>query len=328
MTLSRKQFLTLAGAAALIRPGLRPSKAQAQGQATIMSRIKYATLGAPDLAAVEEAYTKWLGHTVVERSTVSEEMANSWGTPNTAGRPFVLMRPMTGEDVMIRAVETEPSPGYAPMRTLGWTSFEIIVNDVDDLHTRLVDGSPFKHIGGPENLAGGSTIRASQYIGPAGEVLYFNCETGDRDASNLPPPGDDVGRTNIVILASKDLDVTMPIYRETFGLGQGFVMPTPNKIVAEAQELGDDAMFRLGFITMRERGNAIHFDEYTDGSDLRQTADGMLPQACAMVTFNVDSLDAVNADFIAEPITEYGGMRSAVFKGPAGELVELIEADR
>lgn len=324
MTLSRKQFLTLAGAAALVRPSLL----QAQAQATIMSRIKYATLGAPDLAAVESAYTTYLGHTVVERSTVSETMATSWGTPNMVGRPFVLMRPMTGENVMIRAVETEATPGYKAMTTLGWNAFEIIVNDTDDLHTRLMDGSPFEHIGGPANLGGGSTIRASQYIGPAGEVLYFNSETGDREKSNLPLPGDDVGRTNIVILASKDLDETMPIYRAAFGLGQGFVMPTPNQLVAEAQELEEGAMFRLGFITLRERGNAIHFDEYTDGSAPRQASEGMLPQACAMVSFNVDNLDAVGADFVAEPITEYGGMRSAVFKGPAGELVELIEADR
>ncbi|MBT4740863.1 MAG: hypothetical protein HOO09_10805, partial [Rhodospirillaceae bacterium] len=120
----------------------------------------------------------------------------------------------------------------------------------------------------------------------------------------------------------------VPVYRKAFGLGQGFVMPSANHLVAEAQGLGDDAKFRLGFITLRERGNAIHFDEYTDGSAPRQTADGMLPQACAMVSFNVDNLDAVDADFVSEPITEYGGMRSAVFKGPAGELTELIEADR
>ncbi|MGB1876828.1 MAG: VOC family protein [Rhodospirillaceae bacterium] len=324
MTLSRKQFLSLIGAAAMVRPGT----VNAQAPATIMSRIKYATLGAPDLDAVEQAYTKWLGHTVVERSTVSQRMANSWGTPKMAGRPFVLMRPMTGEDVMIRAVETDALPGYKAMTTLGWNAFEIIVNDPDDLHRRLMEGSPFEHIGGPANLGGGSTIRAAQYIGPAGEVLYFNSETGDREKSNLPLPGEDVGRTNIVILASKDLDETMPIYRAAFGLGQGFVMPTSNKLVAEAQELEDGAMFRLGFITLRERGNAIHFDEYTDGSAPRPATDGMLPQACAMVSFNVDNLDAVDADFVAEPITEYGGMRSAVFKGPAGELVELIEADR
>ncbi|MGY8962210.1 MAG: VOC family protein [Rhodospirillales bacterium] len=324
MTLSRKEFLALVGASALVSPRLL----QAQAPTTIMSRIKYATLGAPDLDAVENAYTTHLGHTVVERSAVSETMATSWGTPNMAGRPFVLMRPMTGENVMIRAIETEAIPGYKAMTTLGWNAFEIIVNNTDDLHKRLMDGSPFEHIGGPENLGGGSTIRASQYIGPAGEVLYFNSETGDRGKSNLPLPGDDVGRTNIVILASKNLGKTMAIYRAAFGLGQGFVMPTPNKLVAEAQGLEAGAMFRLGFITLRERGNAIHFDEYTDSSAPRQAAKGMLPQACAMVSFNVDNLDAVDADFVADPITEYGGMRSAVFKGPAGELVELIEADR
>lgn len=325
MTLSRKHFLTLAGAAALA-----PKIPFAQDSAPMLSRIKYATIGAPSVDAVERYYTTWLGHTVVEKSTVSQPMANSWGAPNAAGRPFVLMQPATGEDVMIRAVEIEPVDGYRAMTTAGWNAFEIIVNDVDDLHSRL-ETSAFRHIGGPENLGGGtSSIRASQYVGPAEEVLYFNCETGDRSASNLPDPGDDVGRTNIVILASSDVNETMNFYRSTFGLGQGFVMPTPIGVIARAQELPEDTTYQLGFITLRERGNAIEFDQYPDTSDTgpRPRASGHLPQGNAMVTFNVDDLSAVAADFFSAPITEYGGRRSATFAGPAGELVELVEEAR
>ncbi len=47
-----------------------------------------------------------------------------------------------------------------------------------------------------------------------------------------------------------------------------------------------------------------------------------------MITFNVDSLDGVDVEYVSDPITEYGGKRSAVFVGPAGELVELIEDPR
>ncbi len=329
MTLSRKQFLSLtlagAGAAALVRPGF----AAAQDNPPNISRIKYVTIGAPDVAAVEAAYTGWLGHTVVERSTVSETMALSWGTPNQAGRPFVLMQPMTGEDVMVRAVETEALDGFMPKRNIGWTAFEIIVNDVDDLHARLIDGSPFEHIGGPANLGGGtSSIRASQYVGPAGEVLYFNCETGDRSQSGLPDPGEDVGRANIVILASHDVAETMQVYRDLFGKGQGFARPQPIGVVAKMQGLPADHTYVLGFNGLAERGNAIEYDQYLEQFGEQPRAMGMLPQGCALVTFNVEDLDAVPADFFGAPITEYGGRRSATFAGPAGELIELIEEKR
>jgi catechol 2,3-dioxygenase-like lactoylglutathione lyase family enzyme len=329
MTLSRKQFLTLtlagAGAAALVRPRF----ATAQQAAPNISRIKYVTIGAPDVDAVEAAYTGWLGHTTVERSQVSETMALSWGTPNMAGRPFVLMRPMTGEDVLIRAVETEAVDGYAPMKTIGWNAFEIICDDIDDLHARLIDGSPFEHIGGPANLGGGtSSIRAAQYVGPGGEVLYFNCETGDRSKSGLPDPGEDVGRTNIVILASHDVTATMDAYRQMFGMGQGFSRPQPIGVISEMQGLPADHSYVLGFNGLGEPGNAIEFDQYLEQFGPRPRAMGMLPQGNALVSFNVEDLDAVAADFFGAPIEEYGGRRSATFAGPAGELVELIEEKR
>ena len=107
MKLTRKQFLGAAGAAALTGPkGLLADTA-----GPVISRIKYSTIGAPDVDAVERLYTSVLGYSLVEKSKVSPAMAKSWGAPNAAGRPFVLMRPATGEDVLIRAVEIEPVEG-------------------------------------------------------------------------------------------------------------------------------------------------------------------------------------------------------------------------
>ena len=82
MTFSRKQFLALSTAAAIAS-----KRTFAQEAAPLLSRIKYATIGAPSVDAVERYYKTWLGHTVVEKSTVSTPMANSWGAPNAAGRP-------------------------------------------------------------------------------------------------------------------------------------------------------------------------------------------------------------------------------------------------
>jgi catechol 2,3-dioxygenase-like lactoylglutathione lyase family enzyme len=324
MNLTRRELLALAGATALT--GI--STASAQDPRAVISRIKYVTIGAPDVDAVQRAYTEWLGYKVVEKTRVSPVMAKSWGTPAAAGRPFVLMLPPTGEDVLIRAVETDAVEGYSAMTAHGWNAFEIIVNDVDDLHERLLK-SPFRHIGGPANLGGGnSSIRAAQYIGPAEEVLYFNCETGDRAASSLPDPGDDVGRTNIVILATASAADTMAFYSAAFGLPKGGAFPTPVGVVARAQDLPADTIYTMGFTRLREPGNAVEVDEYPGGKRPRPRTAGNLPQGNALVTFNVDSLDAVKVDYISEPITEYGGQRSATFVGPAGELVELVEQPR
>jgi catechol 2,3-dioxygenase-like lactoylglutathione lyase family enzyme len=324
MNLTRRQILILAGVTGLSRS----NALWAQDAVPVISRIKYATIGAPDVEAVERLYTESLGHTVVEKSRVSAAMAESWGVPNTAGRPFVLMRPATGEDVLIRAVETEAVAGYKAMTTWGWNAFEIIVNDIDDLHERLKK-SAFRHIGGPANLSGGtSSIRAAQYVGPAEEVLYFNCETGDRSKSSLPDPGEDVGRTNIFILAGPSVDEAMAFYSRAFGLPEGASFPTPVGVIARAQGLPEDTMFTMGFSRLREKGNAVEFDQYPDGAGPRPRAAGHLPPGNAIATFNVDSLEAVNVAYIAAPITEYRGSRSATFVGPAGELVELVEQPR
>ena len=56
-------------------------------------RIKMTTIAAIDLAPIEEWYTNWLGYSVVERGEISAEVASSWGTPNMAGRAYLLMQP-------------------------------------------------------------------------------------------------------------------------------------------------------------------------------------------------------------------------------------------
>ena len=57
-----------------------------------------------------------------------------------------------------------------------------------------------------------------------------------------------------------------------------------------------------------------------------------LPPGVAMATFTVPDLDALDLGYITPP-GEYDGVvndgqRSAVFMGPVGELVELVEAPR
>jgi len=354
MTITRKRFLettaywTLGGSAAASMAALASCSEDGSEQADnpssndeetasesamenetsqpIISRIKMATVGASDLTSFREWYPEWLGYEVIEDSTVSPEMAASWGAPYSAGRPFVLLRPESKTDVYVRAVEVDAVPGYQAMTTWGWNSIEIIVDDVYALYERIKDG-PFEIIGEPHSLGGGfASIHAMQVKGANEEILYLTCETGDRETSSLPIPGSFVDRIFIMILAGSNIKTAMNFYANTFGMSSQGPWNFNLGMAAKAQNLPEDSTFPLGLTAARERGNSIEHDGYpaaTTGPRLR--APGQLPPGVAMTTFNVDTLDNLGVSFITDPITEYGDNRSATFIGPATELVELIE---
>jgi hypothetical protein len=70
-------------------------------------------------------------------------------------------------------------------------------------------------------------------------------------------------------------------------------------------------------------------DQYPATAIQRNAVPGELPPGNAMVTFITARLEAVKAPFLAPPARRdgalYAGRRTAVVRGAAGELIELIE---
>src|SRR5512139_1395208 len=95
----------------------------------MLTAIIAVTLTVPDPAAVERAYGDYLGYRVVERGHVAPALAEVWGAPALAGREFILMQPASGAPVYLRVVRQDGMPGFAAMRTHGWNSNEILVED-------------------------------------------------------------------------------------------------------------------------------------------------------------------------------------------------------
>ncbi|MBL8628921.1 MAG: hypothetical protein JNM81_04790 [Rhodospirillaceae bacterium] len=309
-------------------PAAAPAVAPAVTPTPLITRIKMATIGAPNVAEIEKLYTEWLGYKVVEKGKVSEAMAKSWGAPKSAGRPFVLMHSEGTQDVFIRAVEIDPVPGYKAMTTLGWNSIEILVQDPDKVFEKL-SKSPFKHVGGPKNLSPPfNTIRATQFKGPAEEILYLTAEQGDFAKSPLPPAASFVDRPFIMVLAAPDADETMKFYMENFLMRGAPARPGTIDIIAKAQGLPPDTNIPLGLARAAEKGNNIEVDGYPAPAKARPKNDGQLPPGVAMTSFNVNSLDGLKVKFIQPPAKLYGPKRAATFIGPAGELTELIEEPR
>lgn len=302
--------------------------AYAQEPTPLLTRIKMATIGAPDLAKVEQWYAQ-LGYQVKERRTVSPAVAASWGAPKSAGKPFIQMCTEGSPDVCIRAVQIDPVPGYRAQTTLGWNAFEIIVDDLDKVYAK-VKASPFKIIGEPKSLGGPfASIHAMQVLGPAEEVLYLTTEKGDREKSSLPVPKSLVDRPFILILAGTDVKQLSDFYGSMFNMKVRAQFDGPVTLVAKAQGLPPDHVFGLGLVRMAERGNNIELDGYPMSAKPRPHAEGQLPPGNAMATFNVNSLDGLKVKFIAPPAALYGPKgRAASYLGPAGEIAELIEEPR
>lgn len=294
----------------------------------LAQRFRAATITAPDIAAVEGDYRRYLGYVVRERGRVTAAQARSWMSPRTAGRPYVLLSPDAAPEVFVRVVQGPRVARYRPLTTWGWNAIEIVVDDTDATYERF-RGGPFRVIGEPANLSGYPSIRAFQVEGRAREVLYLTSETGDRARSPLPAPDGPVGRIFIMVVAGPEPQRLVDWYAEAFGLPRGKLQDRPVGVLQRAQGLPPERLLPLTTTRLAQHGNLIEIDGYSENAGERPRKPGHLPPGVAMTTMSMRSLDAVRARFLTEPTVLdgllYGGRRSATVRGPAGELIELIE---
>lgn len=293
----------------------------------MLTSIIAVTITAPDLAAVERAYGQYLDYRVVDRGSLPADLAGLWAAPALAGREYLVMQPASGAPVYLRLVRQEPVEGYAAMRTWGWNSNEILVQDTQAVHARLAN-SPFKVIGPPRGLSMNPDIVAMQALGPAGELVYLTCIPEGLAAFNLGSARSFVDRSFIVVLGGPDMEAMRRFYAETLGMPTTEPAPSTITVLARAWGLPDTTQFPLGLVRFAEHF-LIELDEYPAGAKARPGRSGELPPGMAMVSFGVRSLDDVHAGFLAGPrpieCLPYSGRRAALLRGAAGELIELVE---
>lgn len=291
-------------------------------------RIKSATVSAPDVDLVCDSYRQYFAYEIVDDGVVTAEQAAHWGAPGMAGKRSVVMAPESGSQVFIRVVENDAVDEYAPLKSFGWNAIEITVKDADALCAQLQD-SPFDVIGDPTLLDFSDMIYPMQAVGLAGEVFYLNEVRGDLPAYDLPMARSFVDHTFIMILATPDMQVGVDFYTKNMGWDQGNAYFTKYSVINKAFDLPEETPHHLSMTCVgRVVNNEI--DQYPEGTTDRPCRPGMLPPGIAMTSFIVESLTAVKAPFIADPIrlahAPYNGRRSACCLGSVGEIVELIEA--
>lgn len=290
-------------------------------------RIKMATVSAPDIDATLKSYQDHFGYKVIEDSTVTEDQANSWGTPKMAGRRQIITGPESGAEVYIRLVQNDDVPEYEYLRSYGWNAIEITVTDADLLHEKLKN-SPFEIIGEPTEFDFSDAIYPMQAVGLSKELFYLNQVRGDLPAYDLPRAKSFVDHIFIMILATPDVKQAVQFYVDAFGWSEGNTFHIPYSVINNAFGLPEETKH---FLSMSCNGRVVNneIDQYPDDTIIRPRNDGMLEPGIAMTTYMVEDLDNIKVPLLTNPTVlntvGYDGRRSGCCIGSAGELIELIE---
>ena len=285
------------------------------------------TITTPDLDLALADYRDRLGLTIVDQATLPADLTASWATPASTGARFAILQPTSGAPCFLRLVEQPTPADFKPTRTYGWAAFEITVQDVYNWPAKLT-GSGFDIVGPPKEIDGLPYFIAMQMTGRGREMIYFNEVRQNTPSSDLPKAASPVDHIFIVILACADRPSALDWYRDRVKLDVGGSYTIEYTMINKAFGLPDG---HQSTITMVQKGRLpiIEVDGYPQAAAVRPGPADALPAGNAIVTLAVDSLDALALDWITLPAIRngplYASRRAATVRGPAGELLELVE---
>lgn len=292
-----------------------------------LSAIRCATIVCTDADKAASLYEKALGYLRLEVGEVSEPLARSWGAEKMFGAPFVVLGPQSGAKSYLRFVQDARAVAPTPYLNTGWTALEFTVKSSDATIDSLRDHG-FRVLGEAEDLEfADGALRAGQVAGPYGEVLYLTQINEQLDDYVLPHATCDVDKLFIVILAVNDVDETMQHFHKTHGspLKDTFEAAVP--FISNYHGIDTKNEFYVGTVELTDE-NYIEIDGMPKSEGPRPFREGYLPSGIAMLTFEVNALEAfeANAHGAAASISQlpYSGQSSVVFSGSNGEWIEVV----
>jgi len=217
---------------------------------------------AQNLALTQEAYEDYLGYRSIDEGVMSAELAAAIDRPELADRRFVTMMPRSGPQVGLRLVEGDAS-GYVPMKRVGWSAIELLVQDPVQLETEL-PGSAFRQLQGPDFLTEQKNILAMQVTGPNRELFYLTHMIDPSKSFLRPQPSPEpVGHTFIMVMGSPDMEASLNFWRQHFDTNVVGPIPYRIGVLSDAYDLPEDTLHPLALVSMSD-GYGIEIDQYPE----------------------------------------------------------------
>jgi hypothetical protein len=294
---------------------------EAQAKAPALTAIKGATLSCPDLEHARSAYVATLGYREIGCGTLHDGLATRWGTPRHAGARTLLLRPPTGEGPFLRFIETPDTPPYRACSAWGWHALELAVTNCDAATDRLLRG-PFTLLDAPHELGfSAGALRASQLLGPFGEVLYLTEIRKPVPGYRLPTARSLVDRLFIVVQHGPSATTGLAQYADRFGNHASPVMNVDIAFMARLHGCPPEHRYGIGTLALAHDGY-FELDDTPSHIGPRPVASGTLPAGISIVSCS----GALEAGEAPPPDDVYAGVRRmALTTGPAGEWLEILD---
>lgn len=294
-----------------------------------MKLLRAATLTVSDLEAATARFRDHLDYRVLEEGEVDRGLAESWGTPKSAGQPCHVLGPSSGAPIYLRLIEQPRVEGFKALRTFGWNAIEICVEDVHEANRRM-QASPFEIIGPPREIDGLPAIHPMQVKGPDEEIVYLTQIKDDLPAFDLPRAESPIDKLFILVMGCSDLDQGLGWMEKHAGVSFGRDMEIVYTMLAGAYGSDPDALHRIATM-VHERDVFLEIDQYPDEATPRPRHDGMLVPGCAIGTMWNPDFSALPGPWITPPTERdgviYKGCKAATMVGPDGTLVEIVEGE-
>ncbi|WP_442682867.1 hypothetical protein ACSBPQ_14960 [Stenotrophomonas sp. JC08] len=278
------------------------------------SGILHATLIAPQLPPVVEAYAAQLSMREHARSSLAADDAAALDLPELAGAPFVWLANSLGEPVL-RVIEDPQAVIGEPMFRHGWLSLEVLVGDVDALAAGLQP--PFTVLGPAANLELSDAIRAAQVLGPCGELLYLTQIKAPVPPFDLPMTDTTVAATFIGVMTTPDRDASQRAWSALLG-APGWAFDTKITVLNRAYGRPLEGRYPVAVVPMPGQC-MVEIDQVELPAAPTRRAAGTHSLCLRLPAVDDSVLRAAGWQLAA-----IGNRRS--LRGPAGEHVELLGA--
>lgn len=278
-----------------------------------LGRIASATVLAPQFDRALASYARALHLQPAAVGTLTPDVAAHLDLAALAGARMAWLGP--AQAPWLRVIEAPQAAPVVPMRRHGWLSLEVLVGNVDALAAALPPD--WTVLGPPADLDVSPHIRACQALGPCGEMYYLTEVKAPVPPFELPQTSALVDRPFIVVLSTPDRARTQAAWEALAGRA---AWAFETKITVLNRELGRPLgeRYPVAVIQFREQC-LIEIDEVS----LPPAHPGELPAGTWLVSIERDRLDATIAGL--GPPANVDGRRCALWRGPCGERVELIE---
>ena len=245
--------------------------------------IETVTILTHDLATSAAMYISAFGWQIKETEyKLRIQEANRWQATNLIGARVIEVSGINGG---VRFIESTEHQKPQPLRTFGWSSLEICVDDVHKYVARAV-AAGFTVLNEAVPLSGSSKplpLIAAQLAGINGEVVYITQILSEVPNFELPDVSKESGSIFICVLGASDLEKSREVLESQFEVRRASDREVAIRVINRVYEKPLDTLHRLSSLQLAGR-NAIEIDQLPTEGVRREVAPNDLPAGISVVT--------------------------------------------